>query len=178
MSSLGKRKSEWVDLTGDEENFVPQSKQARGTHSGSSQPQPSQSLSLWGAGAGDEASEHNDVIDLSQDADEGFGWTCLGATKDKIVGIRYYNGYATPGEKVMIRREPQNQYDRNAIRVNNVQGTQIGHLPRNLAAKLAPYMVSHKSNAFPLSLMNRLTRSKGLKVSRSGRCSCWRERAI
>lgn len=42
----------------------------------------------------------------------------------------------------MIKREPGNPYDSNAIRVNNVQGTQIGHLPKTLAAKLAPYLVS------------------------------------
>jgi SWI/SNF-related matrix-associated actin-dependent regulator of chromatin subfamily A3 len=39
-----------------------------------------------------------------------------------------------------VRREPNNQYDRNAIRVLNVQGAQIGHIPRGPAAKLAPYM--------------------------------------
>lgn len=42
----------------------------------------------------------------------------------------------------MVKREPGNPYDLNAIRVNNVQGTQIGHLPRVLAGKLAPYLVS------------------------------------
>lgn len=57
------------------------------------------------------------------------------------MGVRYYRGYATPGEHVVLKREPTNQYDRNAIRVDNVMGAQIGHIPRNLAAKLAPYMV-------------------------------------
>lgn len=37
------------------------------------------------------------------------------------------------------------KYDRNAIRIDNVQGTQIGHIPRKLAAKLAPYMVMSSS---------------------------------
>lgn len=58
----------------------------------------------------------------------------------KIVGVRYYNGVVNPGEKVLLRREPSNQYDRNAIRVDNVMRNQIGHVPRNLASKLAPYM--------------------------------------
>jgi SWI/SNF-related matrix-associated actin-dependent regulator of chromatin subfamily A3 len=44
----------------------------------------------------------------------------------------------------MVRREPNNQYDRNAIRINNVQGDQIGHIPKTLAAKLAPYLDSRK----------------------------------
>ena len=32
------------------------------------------------------------------------------------------------------------QYDRNAIKVENVQNDQIGHIPRTLASKLAPFM--------------------------------------
>ncbi len=88
----------------------------------------------------------------------------MGAVDGKIVGLRYYSGFATVGEVVvsffadglmneflnkaadgvffqMIQREPSNPYDANAIRVNNVHGNQIGHIPKNLAAKLAPYMV-------------------------------------
>ena len=41
-----------------------------------------------------------------------------------------------------VRREPQNQYDSNAIRVENVQHDQIGHIPRAVALKLASYMDS------------------------------------
>jgi len=81
------------------------------------------------------------VIDLSQDADEGLGWVCVGAINAKIVGVRHYSGYATVNEQVLVKREPGNPYDSNAIRINNVHGTQIGHLPRELASKLAPYMV-------------------------------------
>jgi SWI/SNF-related matrix-associated actin-dependent regulator of chromatin subfamily A3 len=33
------------------------------------------------------------------------------------------------------------QYDRNAIRVNNVFGDQIGHLPRKVVEKITPYVV-------------------------------------
>ncbi|KAJ9257883.1 hypothetical protein DTO207G8_1660 [Paecilomyces variotii] len=60
----------------------------------------------------------------------------------KIVGVRYYRGQATVGEHVILKREPGNPYDRNAIRVDNVMGHQIGHIPRNTAAKLAKYMDS------------------------------------
>lgn len=35
----------------------------------------------------------------------------------------------------------QQQYDYNAIRVDNVFGNQIGHLPRKVVEKLAPYIV-------------------------------------
>ena len=145
MSNSRKRASSWVDLTGsDDENPPPQPKQARVSASQSAsgpQPRPSQSLSRreeWG-----EADEEDEIVDLSQDVDEGNDWVCVGAIDGKIVGIRYYDGYATMGEQVMIRREPGNPYDSNAIRINNVQGTQIGHLPRNLAAKLAPFMVGY-----------------------------------
>ena len=54
----------------------------------------------------------------------------------KIVGCRYYNGYISIHEMVVLSREPNNQYDRNAIRVDNVRGNQIGHIPRGVAAKL------------------------------------------
>ncbi|KAL2256470.1 hypothetical protein VTK26DRAFT_1611 [Humicola hyalothermophila] len=63
-----------------------------------------------------------------------------GSFDGKIVGVRYYSGMATVGEVVVCRREPSNEYDSNAIRVDNVLGRQIGHIPRAIAAKLAPYL--------------------------------------
>lgn len=62
-------------------------------------------------------------------------------TEGKIVGIQYYDGYASRGESVLVKREPNNQYDRNAIRIDNVVGQQIGHIPRKIAAKLSAYLV-------------------------------------
>lgn len=70
----------------------------------------------------------------------------------KIVGVRFYSGQATTGEYVAIRREPGNRYDSNAIRVDNVMGAQIGHIPRFLASKLASYMVC---GPFSIHLDNR-----------------------
>jgi SWI/SNF-related matrix-associated actin-dependent regulator of chromatin subfamily A3 len=64
-----------------------------------------------------------------------------GLLHTKIVGVRFYSGFANSGEHVMVKREPTNPYDRNAIRVNNVMGMQIGHIPKTMAAKLAKYMV-------------------------------------
>lgn len=49
-------------------------------------------------------------------------------------------GYASSGEQILMRREPGNPYDSNAIRIDNVAGTQIGHIPRRIAAKLAKFM--------------------------------------
>lgn len=63
-----------------------------------------------------------------------------GSMENKIVGVRYYNGIVTPGESILCFRDLGNEYDSNAVQVNNVMGSQIGHLPRNLVQKLAPYM--------------------------------------
>lgn len=42
----------------------------------------------------------------------------------------------------MVRREPENPFDGNAVRIDNVRRQQIGHLGRDIAAKLAPFMDS------------------------------------
>ncbi|KAH9941011.1 SNF2 family N-terminal domain-containing protein [Amylocystis lapponica] len=60
--------------------------------------------------------------------------------KTNIVGVQYYKGLVGPGEEVRLVREPHNQYDRNAIQVKNIGGTQVGHIPRQIAAKLAPLL--------------------------------------
>lgn len=44
---------------------------------------------------------------------------------------------------VSLQREPNNPYDKNAIKVNNVNGNQVGHLKRDLAAALA-YIMDNK----------------------------------
>ncbi|KAK5660361.1 hypothetical protein OQA88_12902 [Cercophora sp. LCS_1] len=92
----------------------------------------------WQAPSQSQFDEENS-IDLTQ-ADDGPARELYGSFDGKIVGVRYYNGFATAGEIVVLRREPSNQYDSNAIRVDNVLGNQIGHIPRTVAAKLAPYM--------------------------------------
>lgn len=83
--------------------------------------------------------------DQTQDQDDPTNSYELYGTSDiKIVGVRYYNGVVNPGERVLCRREPGNQYDSNAIRVDNVMRQQIGHVPRNLAMKLAPYLDANR----------------------------------
>ncbi|KAG2126297.1 SNF2 family N-terminal domain-containing protein [Suillus clintonianus] len=57
-----------------------------------------------------------------------------------IVGVQYYKGLVGPGEEVRLVREPQNKYDRNAIEVQNIGGTKVGHVPKQTAAKLAPLL--------------------------------------
>ncbi|KAI9572249.1 SNF2 family N-terminal domain-containing protein [Boletus coccyginus] len=60
--------------------------------------------------------------------------------KTSIVGIQYYEGLVAPGEQVRLVRQPQNPYDRNAIQVKNIGGDQVGHIPRNVASRLAPVL--------------------------------------
>ncbi|KZT19055.1 hypothetical protein NEOLEDRAFT_1142558 [Neolentinus lepideus HHB14362 ss-1] len=57
-----------------------------------------------------------------------------------IVGVQYYKGLVGHGEEVRLVREPQNRYDRNAIQVKNISGIQVGHIPRQTAASLAPLL--------------------------------------
>ncbi|KAH7402017.1 SNF2 family N-terminal domain-containing protein [Phaeosphaeria sp. MPI-PUGE-AT-0046c] len=87
-----------------------------------------------------DSDDEEDVMATQGFTEQEYSWMLYGVMHGKIVGVRYYNGYATVGEMVVVRREPTNQYDRNAIQILNVQGTQIGHLPKILAAKLAKYM--------------------------------------
>uniref|UniRef100_A0A0W0FH49 Uncharacterized protein n=1 Tax=Moniliophthora roreri TaxID=221103 RepID=A0A0W0FH49_MONRR len=65
-------------------------------------------------------------------------------TRTKVVGIQYYTGLVGPEEEVILQREPQNRFDRNAIQVLNIGRTQVGHLPRDIAAKLSPLLDAGK----------------------------------
>jgi hypothetical protein len=88
------------------------------------------------------------VIDLSQEPDdveeaELHKLTSLGTADTKftlIVGTQYYVGEAHAGEYVNLEREPQNPYDRNAIKVLNQAGQKVGHIKKELAQVLSPLM--------------------------------------
>lgn len=59
----------------------------------------------------------------------------------KIVGVRHYEGAdAAAGRRIRLRREPENPHDANAIAVFNHRGVQVGYLPREEAAWLAPLL--------------------------------------
>ncbi|KAL1673766.1 SNF2 family N-terminal domain-containing protein [Schizophyllum commune] len=79
----------------------------------------------------DEATEDN----VEEAADELYCTLSTG-----VVGIQYYTGLVGAGEEVQLIREPNNRYDRNAIRVSNIAGSQVGHIPKNVAARLAPLL--------------------------------------
>jgi SWI/SNF-related matrix-associated actin-dependent regulator of chromatin subfamily A3 len=89
--------------------------------------------------------QNGDEFDIEADFADEFDSNILqliqyGTVHTKIVGCRYYNGYITTGEMVVLTREPHNEYDANAIRVDNVRGEKVGHIPRQMAANLAPFM--------------------------------------
>jgi len=58
----------------------------------------------------EEDDNYVDIIDLSQEYDDVTygGYELYGTLETKVVGIRYYDGVATQGECVILRREPRN----------------------------------------------------------------------
>lgn len=64
----------------------------------------------------------------------------FGALRGNVVGIRYYTGVVNNNEMVALQREPNNPYDRNAVKVNNINGEQVGHIRKELAAAMAHIM--------------------------------------
>jgi len=70
----------------------------------------------------------------------------------KVVGVQHYSGVVSDRENVVLRRQPSNAYDRNAIQVLNIRNEQIGHLPREICGVLAPLMDSLSSDLSPSSL--------------------------
>ncbi|EDN05404.1 conserved hypothetical protein [Histoplasma mississippiense (nom. inval.)] len=149
VSLKGKRKIEFIDLT--DSSDQPR-KEARFGHSISPGDRiansPQNLVSLAAQGGGGTPTDEDDrgaseLVDVSQSSQEDAYTTfqLYDTLSSKVVGLRYYTGHATIGECVTIKREPSNRYDKNAIRVDNVMGVQIGHLPRTIASKLAPYMV-------------------------------------
>lgn len=84
--------------------------------------------------------QHLMLLDSDDDDD---GEIAFGTFRAAVVGIRYYRGQVNNHEMVALRREPNNKYDRNAIRVDNVYGQQVGHIKREQAAVLSQ-MVDRK----------------------------------
>ncbi|XP_043926554.1 helicase-like transcription factor [Protopterus annectens] len=81
--------------------------------------------------------------DESTDSDEDADFILFGSLRGNVVGLRYYTGVVNNNEMVSLKREPNNPYDRNAVRVNNVNGDQVGHIKRELAVPLA-YIMDNK----------------------------------
>ena len=164
-----KRKKVEIDLTGDSDDDAPSAKTQRRSNATAYQTPPSSSAPrssqyggndyvygqrsyALGPGQHTEAEREAWLADDQDDVNELVPSSTQAAAADtellhhygnlhgKIVGVRFYNGNANPGEQILMKREPGNPYDSNAIRVDNVQNTQIGHIPRQMAAKLAKFM--------------------------------------
>ncbi|EGP87933.1 SNF2 family DNA-dependent ATPase domain-containing protein [Zymoseptoria tritici IPO323] len=144
-----KRKRVDVDLTGNDDEQT-SSRKAPRTAAPSSQISRSQRPF---AAAGSSTTEREAWLanDIEDDIDEVIGSSqddaagsdrlqLYGDLSIKIVGCQYYRGNANPGEHILMRREPGNPYDTNAIRIDNVSGHQIGHIPRKTAEKLSKYI--------------------------------------
>ncbi|KAJ8409563.1 hypothetical protein AAFF_G00229640 [Aldrovandia affinis] len=92
--------------------------------------------------------------------DESEGNVLFGNIQGSVVGLRYYTGVVNKGEMVSLVREPQNPYDKNAIMVANVYGSQVGHIKRELAAPMANIMDSNLAKVegvVPYGLNNTFT---------------------
>ncbi|KAK6186271.1 hypothetical protein SNE40_008341 [Patella caerulea] len=83
----------------------------------------------------DDGDEDLPMVDLTQE--ESRIDSNLGTVNGDIVGLQYYKGTVNNGEMVTLEREPHNRYDRNAIRVINMDGQQVGHIKRELAKALS-----------------------------------------
>ncbi|XP_061553004.1 helicase-like transcription factor isoform X1 [Phycodurus eques] len=68
------------------------------------------------------------------------GNVLFGQIQGTVVGLKYYSGVVNQGEMVGLVREPQNLFDRNAVMVTNIYGSQVGHIKRELAAPMAHVM--------------------------------------
>lgn len=66
----------------------------------------------------------------------------------RVVGVTFEGRQAVVaalkvGEKIILRRESNNPYDSNAIRVERISGEQIGYIDRYKAATLAAIFDAH-----------------------------------
>lgn len=162
MPPSRKRKIDTVDLTNDsDEENVALSHEAQKHNASAYATPPASSQPLSSSQPARQSQSERDAwsatqqhqleadiardIDLTKDEDDEDAYEnrqLYGILNTSIVGVRFYKGDATVGEYVMVRREPVNPYDPNAIRIDNVRREQVGHIGRNMAAKLAPFMDS------------------------------------
>ncbi|CAI5470112.1 unnamed protein product [Closterium sp. Yama58-4] len=84
--------------------------------------------------------EEEEEVDASQgDASQAEDdRTYIGSVLFNIKGLQHYPGTVNPREMVRLIREPNNAHDRNAIRVDNIRGQEVGHVEAKMACHLAP----------------------------------------
>ena len=136
-----KRSYETIDLTGDED-FRPSQSQRLVDSTYSSNIHSQTDRDTWLDETEEGAADDLVLSALDSIDSASFNYQLYGIVNTKVVGVQHYRGLASAGEYVILRREPSNPYDINAIRVENVRREQIGHIPRAMASKLASYMDS------------------------------------
>ncbi|OWK06174.1 HLTF, partial [Cervus elaphus hippelaphus] len=93
--------------------------------------------------------EFQDIIppDDFLTSDEELDSVLFGTLRGHVVGLRYYTGVVNNNEMVALQREPNNPYDKNAIKVNNVNGNQAIETPLLPHQKQAlAWMVSRENS--------------------------------
>eukprot|EP00249_Psilotum_nudum_P023028 c28730_g1_i2 orf=268-2055(+) len=85
-----------------------------------------------------EMEEEEETQQQQQQQDDDEEKYLVGFVEVNVVGLQYYDGTVSNREMVRLIREPHNVYDRNAIRVENMRGEQVGHVERHKACYLAP----------------------------------------
>jgi len=60
----------------------------------------------------------------------------LGSLFTSVVGGQHHSARLSAGESVRLVREPENPHDANAIRVENLAGEKVGHLPGHPQSRL------------------------------------------
>ena len=67
-----------------------------------------------------------DIIDLEDYRNANMEF--VGEITCWVRGLRFYDGEIHVGEMLTLTREPHNQYDSSAIRVDNIHGEKVGHI--------------------------------------------------
>lgn len=63
--------------------------------------------------------------------------------RDEVIEELYLNGDLDVGQELLLQRQPNNQYDRNAIAVVHPKtNEQVGFIPKSTASNLAPIIDS------------------------------------
>ncbi|PIL34185.1 transcription factor [Ganoderma sinense ZZ0214-1] len=123
-----------------EASFGSQNSPPSSSQPSSSQPSSSQPLRRISGPPLSQIAQPVEEVEIEDEPEEESRDELYVMLRTSIVGVQYYKGLVGPGEEVSLVREPHNRYDRNAIQVKNIGGTQVGHIPRTVAAKLAPLM--------------------------------------
>ncbi|KNE56052.1 hypothetical protein AMAG_01895 [Allomyces macrogynus ATCC 38327] len=81
--------------------------------------------------------------EINTESDDEFLMECA-RVRTNIVGIQNYYGFVEEGDDVVLLRDPENQFDPHAIRVDNVLEIQVGFLPASVAKVLGPLIEGNR----------------------------------